>query len=85
MTHYQNYIFGAPFKIVMDQKALLSCFSEKNSKTTQTRLVVWFDRLLPFDCEIVHIPGKNMGLVDYLSRHPVGDAPKVSQGTINLL
>ena len=59
---------------------LLSCLSEeKNSKTTQIWLVRWLDRLLPFDFEIKHIPGKNMRLADYLSRHPVGDGPLVSE------
>ena len=37
MTHYKNYLFGAPFKIVTDHKALLSCLSEGiNTKTTKT-------------------------------------------------
>ena len=34
---------------------------------------------MPFDYEIEHIPGTNMGLVDYISRHPVGQAATVSE------
>ena len=30
----------------------------------------WVDRLLPFDFEIEHAPGRTMGLADYLSRNP---------------
>ena len=80
VTRYQNYFFRASFKIIRDHKALLSCSpEEKNSKTTQTRLVQWIDILLSFDYEIEHIPGKNIGLDTYISRRPVGEAAKVSQ------
>ena len=80
MTDYQNYLFGATFKIVTDQKALLSSLSEaKNSKTTQTRLARCVDCLLPFGYEIEQITGKKMRIIDYLSRHPDGYAPIVSK------
>ena len=52
---------------------------EKNTKTTQKRLVRWVDRLLSFDFEIEHISGKKMSLVDYLSRHPHGISTKTIQ------
>ena len=29
VTHYQNYLFEAPFKIVIDQKGLFLSLSEK--------------------------------------------------------
>ena len=32
-----------------------------------TRLV---DRLLPFEFEVVHVPGNTLGIAEYLSRHP---------------
>ena len=31
------------------------------------------DRLLPYQFKIVHIPGKDLGIVDYLSREPNGE------------
>ena len=80
VTHYQINLFGAPFKIITDHKTLLSCLSEeKKAKKTQTRLIRWVDRIHPFQYEIKHVPGKNMGLVDYISRQPVGEAAKVLQ------
>ena len=73
-------MFRAPSKIVTDHKSFLSCLSEeKCSKTTQTRLTRWVDRLLPFVYELEHIPAKIMGLVDFISRHPVGRAATVSE------
>ena len=71
VTHYQIFFFGAPFKTITNHKAWLSCLlKDKNTKTTQTRIVKWTDRLLQ---------GKKMGLVDYLSGHLVGTTPKTSK------
>ena len=39
-------------------------------KTFSSRLTRWVDRLLPFDFEITHAPGRVLGFADYLSRHP---------------
>ena len=30
----------------------------------------WVDRLLQFELEILHAPGRTLGIADYLSRHP---------------
>ena len=35
-----------------------------------SRLTRWVDRLLPFDFEIIHAPGRTISTADYLSRHP---------------
>ena len=79
LMYYRNYLIVAPFKITTDPKALLWYLSEeKKTKTTQTQLVRRVDQSLPFDYELEHIPGKIMWLVDYLSRYPVGTAPKLS-------
>ena len=44
---------------------------KKSSKTYSSRLTRWVDRLLPFDSEIFHAPGKRIGIaLAYLSRHP---------------
>ena len=32
-------------------------------------------RLIPFNFNLEHIPGKNMGFADYLSRHPKHKPP----------
>ena len=40
LMYYQNCLFGVPFKITTDYKALLCYLSEeKNTKTTQIQLV----------------------------------------------
>ena len=48
--------------------------SKKIEKTKRSRLTRWVDRLLPFHFSVEHVPGKNMGFADYLTRNPTGEA-----------
>ena len=62
-----------------DHRAHLSIIKENRSnKSYNSRLTRWVDRLLPFQFDIEHLPGVNMCLVDYISRHPSQKAKKVS-------
>ena len=71
VEHFRNYIYGTQFEVITDHKALISALkSNHGNKTYSSRLTRWIDRLLPFDIQIVHRPGRTMGLVDYLFRHP---------------
>ena len=73
--HFKNYLYGAEFEIVTDHKALLSALNANQSnKTMHSRLTRWVNRLLPFDFKIKHIPRKEMGFTDLLSRLPSGKA-----------
>ena len=42
----------------------------RGNKTFSSRLTRWVDRLLPFEFEVIHAPGRTLGMADYLSRHP---------------
>ena len=71
VEHFKNYVYGINFGVVSDHKALQSVLkSNKGNKTYSSRLTRWVDRLLPFDFNVVHEPGRTLGLADYLSRHP---------------
>ena len=60
--------------IATDHKALVSALDEnKSNKTYQSRLTRRVDRLLPYQFKVIHIPGKDMGIADYLSRDPKGE------------
>ena len=64
-------MYGVPFKIISDHKALSTILKgQKRNKTYSSRLTRWVDRLLPFDFEVIHGPGRTLGLADYLSRNP---------------
>ena len=71
VEHFKNYLYGIKFQVVSDHKALATVLkSNKGNKTYSSRLTRCVDRLLPFDVEIFHAPGRTIGIADYLSRHP---------------
>ena len=73
IEHFKYYLYGRKFTLITDHQALVSALQcNKNNKTYQSRLTRWIDRLLPFDFDIKHLAGSKMGLIDYISRHPVG-------------
>ena len=74
VDRFKHYLLGKEFVIATDHKALVSALDEnKSNKTYQSRLTRWVDRLLPYQFKVIHIPGKDMGMVDYLSRDPNGE------------
>ena len=74
VDRFKHYLIGKDFVIFTDYKALTSALEgNRSNKTYQSRLTRWVDRLLPYQFKIVHIPGKDMGIVDYLSREPTGE------------
>ena len=86
LEHFKYYLYGAQFTLQTDHQALLSALKEnRGNKTYQSRLTRWVDRLLPFHFSVEHIPGKNMGFADYLSRHPSSDPPTPSDRDKNFL
>ena len=77
--YFRNYIFGRKLTVVTDHKALESLLNGNiKKKKLFSRLTRWIDRTIPFDFIIEHMPGIKIGLADYLSRHPVGEATRVS-------
>ena len=79
LDHFKNYLLGKQFSILTDYKALIGALKdEKYTKTAQSPLTRWADKLLPFDFTVEHLPGKDMGLVDYIPRHPSGEPVPVS-------
>ena len=71
IEHFKYYLYGKPFTVIKDNRALLSTMRENRAnKSYNSRLARWDDRLLPFDFSIDHLPGSKMGLVDYISREP---------------
>ena len=51
----------------------------RSSKSYNSRLTRWVQRLLPFDFNIEHMSGAQMGLVDYISRQPNQEAKVTSK------
>ena len=73
VDRFKHYLLGKEFVIATDHKALTSALGEhRSNKTYQSRLTRWVDRLLLYQFKVIHIHGKDMGIVDYLSREPNG-------------
>ena len=78
LEHFKHYLQGTEFTLQTDHQALLTALKEnRGNKTYQNRLTRWVDRLLPFNFNIEHIPGKQMGFADYFSRKPNGIATPI--------
>ena len=79
IEHFKYYLYGKPFTVINDHRALLSIMRENRaSKSYNSRLTCWVDRLLPSDFTINHIPGSKMGLVDYIFCDPQQKAVNIS-------
>ena len=74
---------------IWGQKISEIVYSEVNSpqllngnnkkKTMFSWLTRWIDRIAPFDFMTEHMPGAKVGMADYLSRHPAGEAERISR------
>ena len=75
MERFKHYLVGKEIMIATDHKKLRLALegSPRSNKTYQSQLTRWVDRLLPYQFKILHIPEKDMEIVDYLSREPNGD------------
>ena len=59
LERFRNHLYGRPFLVRTDHRALLSALkSNRGNKTTFSRLARWVHWLLPFEFSLVHIPGK---------------------------
>ena len=60
------------FTVITDHQALINALNaSERSKTSQSRLTRWIDRLIPIHFDIKHLAGNKMGLIEYMSRNPV--------------
>ena len=66
--YFHLYIFGAPVKVVMDHKPLVTLYRNPSAKLP-LRLEHWAMRLLPYQPVIEFRRGRD-NPSDYLSRHP---------------
>ncbi len=90
VEHFKHYQIGKHFKIETDHSSFVNVFNrDRNNKDYSPRLIRWRHRMLLYDFGIVHVPGKEMGKTDYLSRTPNAIEPEdknlVEETTICLI
>ena len=73
IEHFKYYLYGKYFTVITDNQALISELNaSERSKTSQSRLTRWINRLIPFHFDIKHLAGNKMGLIGYMSQNPYG-------------
>ena len=81
LEYFGNYILGQKFYVITDYEALVFLLNgnNKKNKTKFGRVTRWSDRLILFDFLVERKPAVKIGLADYLSRYPNGDAVPVNK------
>ena len=67
IEHFKYYLYGKPFTVITDYRALLSIMRENRANKYYNSRLTRVDRLLLFDFTTDHLPGSKMGLVDYVN------------------
>ena len=70
----QDYLVGLTFHIQTDHKPLVPLFSTKNLDELPIRIQRFRLRMMRFHFTISHVPGKDLGTADMLSRAPAGNS-----------
>ena len=61
----KQYVFGMPFKIIMDHSALKFLLDKKG---LEGQIMSWAEFLMSYNFKIIYRPRKENVVVDYLSR-----------------
>ena len=68
VEHFKYYLYGKHFTVITDHQALISALNaSERSKTSQSRLTRWINRLKQFHFDIKHLAGSKMGLLGFMS------------------
>ena len=71
LEHFRSYIYGKPIKLLTDHQALEPLIKRNcSNKTYSARLTRWLVRLAHFTISVIHIAGKHIALMGFLSRNP---------------
>ena len=65
LKKFEQYVSGRRFTLETDHKALVFLFTQKH---VNRMISEWFETLLSFNFEIVHVPGANNVMADATSR-----------------
>ena len=69
LEHFHLYLYGSEFTVMTDHKPLLGILN--SHKPTSARMDRWKLRLMPYNCHLVYLPGKDAeNPADFMSRYP---------------
>ena len=78
--HFHIYLFGAPFVVYTDHKALTTLFNNPRAQLS-ARIERWAMRTQPYKMTVQYRPGHD-NPADYLSRHPIIHSPSKKEEQI---
>ena len=67
---FHQYIYGKKFKLFTDARSITYIYGTTANQKSSARIERWGLRLLPYEFDLIHIPGEN-NPADYISRHPI--------------
>lgn len=73
VNKFHLYVYGRKFKVISDHKPLVSIMNKPISKISNHRLQRLKLKLVKYDFELVHKPGKELHIADLLSRNYIKD------------
>lgn len=80
---YSEYILGAKYTLETDHKPLVPLLSSKELHKLPPRIQRFRLRLMRFDPEVIHVPGKQQITADALSRAPARDPTEADIAFVN--
>ena len=78
INHFRYYLFGNKFTIITDHNSLKYMLTQKDLNTT---ISSWSEFIFSFNFAVVHCPGKNNFLPDFLSRIPTKTSTQAEPST----
>ena len=69
--HLSQYLLGSKFTLETDHKPLIPLLSTKNLEDLPIRVQRFRLRMMRYQYEIIHVPGKELNTADFLSRSPL--------------
>ena len=66
-----QYLIGSKFTLETDHKPLIPLLSTKNLEDLPVRIQRFRLRMMRYQYDIIHVPGKDLNTADYLSRSPL--------------
>ena len=73
IEHFKYHLYVKYFTVITDHQASIGALkANERSKTSESRITRWIDRLILFHFDIKHLAGNKMGLRNYMSQNLTG-------------
>ena len=76
LERFRFHLYGQQVQLFSDHEAVETLLKKKNKSNKQysSRLTRWLDRLNHFDITLKYTAGKEIKVMDFITRNPTGNA-----------